>query len=126
MKEKWQSDLNIVIDDLMWKNIFKSCFRSVCNNTLIWFQIKLLYRILGTKSYLHKLQISNTDRCVICGEEETIIHMFVECPNVKNIWQILEKYIFDKMNINIAFEVLDILFGYCLNNQNKIPVDTIS
>ena len=25
----------------------------------------------------------------------------------------------------MPFGVLDILFGYCLNNQNKIPVDTI-
>ena len=125
VKQKWQMDLNVIVDDNMWKNIFNSCFKSVSNNILIWFQLKLIYRILGTKSYLHKVQLSDTDTCAMCGEKETIIHMFVECTYVKIIWSVIEKYIKQQININVTFSILDILFGYCFNNQNKIPIDAI-
>ena len=51
MKDKWQVDLNTRVDDTAWKNIFNSCYKSLCNNTLIWFQIKVLYRVIGTRNY---------------------------------------------------------------------------
>ena len=51
MKYKWQVDLNIRVDDTAWKNIFNSCYKSLCNNTLVWFQIKVLYQVIGTKNY---------------------------------------------------------------------------
>ena len=51
--------------------------------------------------------------------------MFVECTHVKTIWRLLEKHIHGPINVNITLGVLDILFGYHLNNQNKIPGDTI-
>ena len=51
--------------------------------------------------------------------------MFVECENAKNIWNLLEEYIYKTIRINVIFGKLDILFGYHLNNQNKIFVDAI-
>ena len=125
MKDKWQGDLNIRVDDIAWKNIFNSCYKSVCNNTLVWFQIKVLYRVIGTKSYLHKLHLVESSKCVHCGENETTVHTFVECENVKIIWHLLEEYIYRTIKINVTFGKLDILFGYHLNKQNKIPLDAI-
>ena len=57
------------------------------NNTLVWFQIKVLYRVIGTRSYLCKLRLVDSSNCVHCGENEIIVHMFVECENVKKIWR---------------------------------------
>ena len=125
MKDKWQVDLNIRVDDTAWKNIFNSCYKSLCNNTLVWFQIKVLYRVIGTRNYLYKLHLVDSSKCVYCGENETIVHMFVECENVKKIWHLLEEYIYKTIRIDVIFGKLDILFGYRLNNQNKIPVDAI-
>ena len=51
--------------------------------------------------------------------------MFVECENVKRNWHLLEKYIYRTIRINVTLGKLDILFGYHLNNQNKIPLDAI-
>ena len=125
MKDKWQVDLNIRVDDTAWKNIFNSCYKSLCNNTLVWFQIKVLYRVIGTRNYLYKLHLVDSSKCVYCGENETIVHMFVECENVKKILHLLEEYIYKTIRIDVIFGKLDILFGYRLNNQNKIPVDAI-
>ena len=125
MKAKWQDELNIMIDEDMWKNIFYSCFKTVCNNTIIWFQTRLLYRILGTRTYLYKLHIGDSDRCIDCGEIETIVHMFVECRTVNKIWKFLKEYINRTIKISVYFDKVDILFGYSLNNQNKIPLSAI-
>ena len=81
--------------------------------------------MIGTRNYLYKLHLVDSSKCVYCGENETIVHMFVECENVTKIWHLLEEYIYKTIRINVIFGKLDILFGYRLNNQNKIPVDAI-
>ena len=126
MKDKWQGDLNIRVDDIAWKNIFNSCYKSDCNNTLVWFQIKVLYQVIRTRNYLYKHCLLDSSKCVYCGENETIVHVFVECENVKKNWHLLEEYIYSTIGINVTFGKLDILLGYHLNNQNKIPVESRS
>ena len=73
--------------------------------------------MLGTKKIFHKL--SDTDTCALCGEKETIIiiiHMFVEYTISWRVHN--EKYTHHFISINVTFGILDILFGYCFNNQN--------
>ena len=54
-KAKWEKNLNITINDKMWKQIFKVYHKSLQNNEYIWFQLRIIYRILGTRSYLAKI-----------------------------------------------------------------------
>ena len=77
MKFKWHTNLQIHFDDDIW-NIFKICFTRVTNNDLIWFQVKVIYRLLGTTSYLHKLGIIEDSLCSQCGERETLTYLFVD------------------------------------------------
>ena len=78
MKYKWQRELQVSFDEQLWKNIFSICYKSVNNNSLTLFQLKILYRIPGTKSYLHKMAFNEN------------VHMFVECDNGKNFWNGIE------------------------------------
>ena len=55
MKQKWSRDLNKHINEKECDLIFTICFEIVHNNNLKWFQLKILYRILGTNEYLHKI-----------------------------------------------------------------------
>ena len=82
MKQKWQFELDMSIDDKMWMSIFNVCFNS-SDNSLQWFQLKLVCRIFPTKEYLKKINIVNTAECGYCQESETILHMFVWGPR----WQ---------------------------------------
>ena len=66
-------------------------YQSANNNLLVWFQLKLLYRIIGTREYLNKINIVNSSDCNHCHEKETIAHMLVECDRVKVFWREIEK-----------------------------------
>ena len=57
MKEKWNRDLPVRIDELTWKTTFNICFNTstLHENVLIWFKMKILHRILGVKKHLWKL-----------------------------------------------------------------------
>ena len=72
MKRKWDNDLNLNIDNVTLKNIFKTCFKVIDNNSLVWLQYRLLNRILGVRKYLLDLKIDNTDACRLCS-----IHSFM-------------------------------------------------
>ena len=37
--------------------------------------------------------ISETPNCLYCGTTETIEHVYLDCPNVVNLWQELESWV---------------------------------
>ena len=125
MKNKWNKPFEINIDNQSWKTIFSHCFRTVSDNNLKWFQMKLIYRILGTKTYTTKLNITVNDKCNFCHEVETIMHMFVECPNVKDLWAEAAIYIYNKIHLHIEFSNFNILFGYMNFDQNRVPINVL-
>ena len=56
---------------------------------------------------------------------ETIAHMFLECGNVKKFRKIIEKFMHQTINFNFTFHSLDVLFGYLIPGQNKVPINTL-
>ena len=60
LKTKWNTTLNIDIDTDDWQNVYKVCFKTLKRNDFIWFQYRIIHRILGTRALLHKMNISNT------------------------------------------------------------------
>ena len=73
------------------------CFKTLQNNSLIWFQLKILYRILGTHQYLHKIGLSDSPICSRCNNtSESILHRLAQCNESKNFWISLENLIYDK------------------------------
>ena len=60
MKEKCNSDLTVSIDNRPWKSIFNTCYFTTHDNCVIWFQLRIIYRILGTGHYLYKIGIIPT------------------------------------------------------------------
>ena len=98
MKQKWSRDLNKHINEKEWDLIFKICFEIVHNNNLKWFQLKILYRILGTNEYLHKIGLKESPHCLRCpNENENILHLFARCSEVKSFWKTIEEYLYQKL-----------------------------
>ena len=125
MKGKWNEDLNIRIDNDTWATIFHS-FYNLNNNNLIWFQTKVLYRILGTKVYLKKVGISEQYLCSLCKHQpETLVHLFFECAKSQEIWKSLEIYINLKTRKVLHFSKLTVLLGYLLQDQNAHPLNLV-
>ena len=56
-KCKWQNFTSV--NDELWKIIFRVCFKSILDNSVAWFQYKILFNILPTRDYLHKIKLSD-------------------------------------------------------------------
>ena len=116
--------MNIIIDNITWKTIFKVCFKVLTDNSIIWFQYRLLNRILCVKKYLHTLNISNTDICRLCSNDsETILHLFVHCPKSKELWYSLKSWISGELGIVLNLTTETILLGYLYSDSNFEPIN---
>ena len=84
-KNKWAFELNLQMEDRDWKQI-NSAVKPLGEIQLQWFQYRILHRILGTKSFLHKVGIADSPFCTFCDQmPETIMHLFGECPVVERL-----------------------------------------
>ena len=95
---KWQRKFNLALNDKIWYIIYKICFKTIYDNSVIWFQYKILFGILGTKDFLFmKIVVSN--KCRLCGENvETIKHLFSQCKIVENLWTDIKQWMKRKVN----------------------------
>ena len=82
-RNKWNTALNRNVPKTSWTAIYKACFNTVKDNYLIYLQFKIINRILGTKSLLYKISLTDSPLCTFCKEqEETILHLFYDCNEV--------------------------------------------
>ena len=109
-----------------WRPFFRSCFWCIKDNRLIWFQYRIIYKLLGTREYLYKLKISDTDKCHFCNEEsESITHMFALCPKVKDIWEVLKNWIRNVLKVAINFNSCTLILGYTNQDKNFWPLNFV-
>ena len=116
-------ELSDVFDDLDWASINNCPFICTQNVNLRWLQFRINNRIIGTNSFLFKINILDTDKCAFCkNETETIKHIFFSCYIVKQFWQKLADYVnekthsrFDNLSYNlIIFGCKDKTFSFIL------------
>ena len=74
-KLKWNLNLSLECSYIPWRTVYKTCFYSIEDNEYIWFQYRILHRILGVCDLLSKMKISNTDNCRLCGEHSETIRV---------------------------------------------------
>ena len=125
-KGKWSENLNLHLEPITWKQIFLICVKTVNDYELIWFQYRILHRILGTQKLLHQIRISETDKCLLCHAcTETLIHLFCFCPMVAKLWQDLSNWIKEKTNIVIKFDSFRIIMGYLNRDKFFLSINTL-
>ena len=74
---KWEHLLNLNVSQNWWQKHYSIPFLVTKDTKLQWLQNRINCRILGTKSYLHKIEYIDTDSCTFCNmEPETIQHLF--------------------------------------------------
>ena len=125
-KGKWNSELDLQIDKFTWRHIFYICFKSVYNNDLVWLQYKTLHRILGTQRMMFNMKITGSDLCQLCNSySETIMHLFVNCIHVVELWRDLRKWLKTAINIGYTFTTNDRILGYLLTSNFSSPINVI-
>ena len=92
---------------------FKIPFTCCSDTHLQWFQTRINHRILGTNFLLKKMNIKDNDLCSFCrNEQETILHLFYECPIVNVFVKNLEILINTHCpNTPLNLRAKDIIFG---------------
>ena len=123
---KWEEKFNLALNDKIWHTIYSICFRTIYDNSVIWFQYKILFGILGTKDFLFKMKIVDSNQCRLCGENaETIQHLFSQCEIVEHLWTDIKQWIKRKVNYRLHMTQITKIFGYFIQDQNFKPVNFI-
>ena len=124
--QKWNLDLAKNWDSGLWKIVYKICFFTIDENVLKWFQYKVIRRILGTNVQLKKTRISSSDLCRICGQHsESLVHIFYECDQVKELWLNVKTWITSKLGINIDLDITTKMLGYTVQDENFWPLNFV-
>ena len=118
---KWE---NIYNEQIEWKRAFIKVFKTTSDSKLKWFQIRTLYRLIPTNRFLHIRKIKNSPNCTFgCNEEETLNHLFYQCPKVLNFWKDILNWV--KNNCancdNLSFSEQLIILGY----RNNVFTDKV-
>ena len=121
---KWK-DEGFNISDADWCKIFELPYKTTKESKFHWLQFKILHRLIPTNKYLKKLKLTDSNLCTFCKlEAETIEHLFVDCPYVKEIWDAVEDMLLDRYNIPITLNKTNILFGK-FNTCNTYKVENL-
>ena len=115
---KWQSNLNIQIDQETFLNLFQNMYKLTKDSKLLIFQYKLLHRQTITNRNLNLWdqnldpEARRSDKCYFCKvETEYIEHLFYNCPIIKQFWTTIFLWIAQQTNIQIGFSISEVILG---------------
>ena len=95
------------------KAVYELPFKVTVENKLRSFQFKLIHNIIPTNLSLYKMNIKDSPRCDRClFQNETLVHMFCECPDVKIFWKDVIMWWNTKRPDNIDPNSIEVLYGY--------------
>ena len=77
----------------------------------MWFLHK---KVVLTKDNLAKRNWKGDSRCSVCGNNESVEHLFISCPFAKLVWRV----VFCTYNIPPSTNVTN-MFGNWLNGMDK-------
>ena len=102
-----------------WNEIYSMPYNASIDTTIQSFQYKLINRIIPTNKFLFKCKLVSSTLCDLClSNEETITHMFWECPIIQDIWNNLNSF-FQNNGITIELTLINVLFGISTNIHYK-------
>ena len=102
-----------------WNEIYSMPYNASIDTTIQSFQYKLINRIIPTNKFLFKCKLVSSTLCDLClSNEETITHMFWECPIIQDIWNNLNSF-FQNNGITIELNLINVLFGISTNIHYK-------
>ena len=73
------------------------------------------------------MSLEDANICRICQcETESLMHLFVHCSHVVNLWTSLESRIYSSTHKRLIFSQEDVILGYLYNDNNYCPINTIT
>ena len=70
---------------------------------------------IGYADKLFRHQRSQSNRCTLCSQIETLVHKMFDCPGIKNIWEWLLRHL--KVNLRIPLSDLENVRSFRFDNN---------
>ena len=68
--------------------------------------------ILGTRPYLYKIGLVDTETCRLCnGKSGTVEHLLTECPESNELWKNVANWVKHKIGVHLMIGDVEKLLG---------------
>lgn len=115
LKNAWEEELNIQIDDIVWGeglNRIQYCSINARHHLI---QFKVLHRLHYSKTKLHKIYPTVSPLCQRCKSADgTLAHLFWSCPKLYDFWCSVFQWFSDMYNCVFKPDPQVALFGYSM------------
>ena len=98
-------------------------FKLTLDVRLSVFQFKIYHNILYTKSRLFRDKITENDKCYLCSESQTLVHLFADCVFSKIFWTDFTSWWNCKNNTQIRLQQHDILYAFHPGKQSFLGIN---
>ena len=95
---------NLSVGELETKQCWFNLWR-IRNPTLRNYRLKVLYKDVYCQERRFRYGLTNSPRCTICNEIETVQHQLFDCKNAKRMWQIYNNIFKETINFKTAIIV---------------------
>jgi len=115
---QWEATLNIEIDDWDWLESFSDCFKWTTSTKLRSFMFQLRNLDIMCNLKLYHMRKRTDPFCEWCNAgQQTIAHLFWDCPVAQTIWSDLTAWINKKLNCQLKIEK-ELVFLYDIEAGN--------
>ena len=104
-------------------HIYELPFKLTLDVRLSVFQFKINHNILYTKSRLFRDKITENDKCYLCSESQTLVHLFADCVFSKIFWTDFTSWWNCKNNYQIRLQQRDILYAFHPGKQSFLGIN---
>ena len=91
MEHVWCKEFNTDKFQATWKGIYDRKIRNMAMPKMQEFNYKILNNILVSGKLVNKWNKNVSEKCDVCGCENTVKHMIYKCERVRNIWSVFSK-----------------------------------
>ena len=107
------------LENLEWDAIYLLPYKITSEPFLQNLQYKILNRILNCNNQLFTLKITESNKCYDCNQIDTLEHHLIHCITSGRIWESLEEWICNNLQINFYIKECELLFRVPFTN----PID---
>ena len=91
--------------------IYSLPFKVTKDTRLAMFQFKIIHHILPTNATLFRDALKESDKCHLCSERQTLIHLFATCLKVKSFWSQFTYWWISKNSEPMTLDENRIIYG---------------
>ena len=102
----WKRKLDIDVSDY-----FNLAYECTKESRLRLLHFKFMHNIYPTNILLQKMGVTETNRCLHCGEIDFIEHAFYSCHQLSQFWGKVKQYILTQYDYPVPMNVTTALFG---------------